>query len=97
MKRGVRIAYRPGDVILFRATLLEHFVSKFKGKHTVLVLHTKNNCWVWVEFKVQKLDPWALVAYRATTEPPSRVEREGLPQVSVIVSSHQFCRIHHDA
>lgn len=43
MKQGVKIAYRPGDVIVFRAILLGHFVSKFSRKRTVFVLFTKNS------------------------------------------------------
>lgn len=43
-QEGVRIRYGPGDVVLFRATVLEHWLSEYQGSRTALVYHTKSNC-----------------------------------------------------
>ena len=44
VKTGLRMRYGPGDVVLFRATMFEHFVMEFKEKRTCLVYHTKHDC-----------------------------------------------------
>ena len=44
VKTGLRMRYSPGDVVLFRATMFEHFVTEFKGERTYLVYHTKHDC-----------------------------------------------------
>lgn len=43
-KERIRIQYGPGDVVLFRATLFEHWSDGYKGHRTCLVYHIKNNC-----------------------------------------------------
>ena len=30
-RTGLRMRYGPGDVVLFRATMFEHFVTEFQG------------------------------------------------------------------
>lgn len=34
--KGIRVVCRPGDVVLFRATVLEHLFSQIKGERSVL-------------------------------------------------------------
>lgn len=40
----MRLRYRPGDVIFLRASLLEHFLTRFDGKRKYLVIFTKGTC-----------------------------------------------------
>lgn len=43
IKNGVKIGYRPKDVILFCACLLERFVAKFVGTRIVFLFHIPSN------------------------------------------------------
>jgi len=40
---GLKLEHKPGDVIFFCSTLLEHFVSDFDGNRTSLVFFSHEN------------------------------------------------------
>jgi hypothetical protein len=42
---GYRIPFQPGDVVLFRSAVLEHWVAPFKGTRYSCVFFTKQNLW----------------------------------------------------
>ena len=40
---GLKLEHKPGDVIFFCSTLLEHFISNFDGNRTSLVFFSYEN------------------------------------------------------
>ena len=40
---GVRVPFQPGDVVIFRSALLEHYITSFKGQRYSLVFFTKES------------------------------------------------------
>ena len=40
---GVKLDFKPGDIILFRSRLLEHFVTDFEGERSSMVFFTHEN------------------------------------------------------
>lgn len=44
VRGGIQFPYGEGDVVMFRATVLEHFITQFKGERTSLVFFTKGGC-----------------------------------------------------
>jgi hypothetical protein len=40
---GLKLAFKPGDIIFFRSRLLEHFVTDFVGKRTSMVFFSHEN------------------------------------------------------
>lgn len=40
---GVKLDFKPGDIIFFRSRLLEHFVTDFEGERSSMVFFTHEN------------------------------------------------------
>ena len=40
---GVKLDFKPGDIIFFRSRLLEHFITDFVGERSSLVFFTHEN------------------------------------------------------
>jgi hypothetical protein len=40
---GIQIDYKPGDVILFRSALLEHFIAPWEGHRRAVVMFSKTS------------------------------------------------------
>lgn len=42
---GIKADFKPGDIIMFKAELLEHFLSDFEGYRTSIVFFNHQNIW----------------------------------------------------
>lgn len=41
----IRLDFKPGDVIMFKAAILEHYLTDFEGDRTSFVFFNHQNIW----------------------------------------------------
>lgn len=56
---GIKLNYRPGDVVFMRSSLVEHFISDYCGQRTSMVFFTKGTAKNWLQAEPeQEVQPW---------------------------------------
>jgi hypothetical protein len=53
----VRLAYLPGDIVMFRSSLLKHGITPFQGRRTAVVLFTHGRVGRWNSEKHERSPP----------------------------------------